>query len=98
MIQKIDYQNATMTQAREEIAKVKDKLAELRSSTKLIAEYDAYLNEMIVFFNGESKAATAGNTRARLETLFGQAYRLELVPQPRGARAEIELPLRRTVA
>ncbi len=38
------------------------------------------------------------NTRARLETLFGKAYRLELVPQPRGARAEIELPLRRAVA
>lgn len=38
------------------------------------------------------------NTRARLAALFGPAYRLELIDLPGGARAEIELPLRRAPA
>jgi signal transduction histidine kinase len=36
-----------------------------------------------------------GNTRARLETLYGTAYRLELGRAPgRGARVTIEIPMR----
>jgi hypothetical protein len=38
------------------------------------------------------------NTHERLQTLFGADYRLDLVELPNGARAEIELPLRSSVA
>lgn len=38
------------------------------------------------------------NTRARLEALFGAGYRLELIELADGARAEVELPLRRSEA
>jgi hypothetical protein len=38
------------------------------------------------------------NTHERLKTLFGADYRLDLIDLPNGARAEIELPLRPSVA
>lgn len=38
------------------------------------------------------------NTRARLAALFGSDHRLELIELADGARAEVELPLRRSLA